>query len=67
MKFGRKTGTEDETGASARVRSRRAGDSENRQAGKSASPAAGHRRGYLDGQMLIAMPTMGDERFSRAA
>ncbi len=23
-------------------------------------------RGYLDGQMLIAMPTMGDERFSRA-
>ncbi|HTZ00991.1 MAG TPA: YqgE/AlgH family protein [Xanthobacteraceae bacterium] len=24
------------------------------------------RRGYLDGQMLIAMPTMGDERFSRS-
>src|ERR1039457_5019347 len=23
-------------------------------------------RGYLDGQMLIAMPTMGDERFERA-
>src|ERR1700742_3226329 len=23
-------------------------------------------RGYLDGQMLIAMPTMGDERFSRS-
>jgi len=23
-------------------------------------------RGYLDGQMLIAMPAMGDERFSRA-
>ncbi len=23
-------------------------------------------RGYLDGQMLIAMPTMGDERFARA-
>src|SRR3954454_10455790 len=22
-------------------------------------------RGYLDGQMLIAMPTMGDERFAR--
>jgi len=27
-----------------------------------ASPA----RGYLDGQMLIAMPAMGDERFARA-
>src|ERR1700723_2867350 len=24
------------------------------------------RRGYLDGQMLIAMPSMGDERFSRS-
>src|SRR5581483_698941 len=24
------------------------------------------RRGYLDGQMLIAMPTMGDERFARS-
>src|SRR5471032_420175 len=23
-------------------------------------------RGYLDGQMLIAMPSMGDERFTRA-
>ena len=23
-------------------------------------------RGYLDGQMLIAMPSMGDERFARA-
>ena len=26
----------------------------------------GKRRGYLDGQMLIAMPAMGDERFSRS-
>src|SRR5262249_9429248 len=24
------------------------------------------KRGYLDGQMLIAMPTMGDERFVRS-
>src|SRR6266705_2379529 len=24
------------------------------------------KRGYLDGQMLIAMPAMGDERFSRS-
>src|SRR5436305_14936336 len=26
----------------------------------------GPKRGYLDGQMLIAMPTMRDERFSRS-
>src|SRR5262245_10531236 len=26
----------------------------------------GHGRGYLDGQMLIAMPAMNDERFARA-
>jgi putative transcriptional regulator len=26
----------------------------------------GSKRGYLDGQMLIAMPSMGDERFSRS-
>jgi len=33
-------------------------------ASKSASAASA--RGYLDGQMLIAMPAMSDERFSRA-
>src|SRR2546428_8598582 len=26
----------------------------------------GAKRGYLDGQMLIAMPAMGDERFARS-
>src|SRR5947207_12477450 len=26
----------------------------------------GPKRGYLDGQMLIAMPSMGDERFARS-
>jgi putative transcriptional regulator len=26
----------------------------------------GSKKGYLDGQMLIAMPTMGDERFARS-
>src|SRR6478672_8214019 len=31
---------------------------------KAAKPAPG--RGYLDGQMLIAMPAMNDERFARA-
>jgi putative transcriptional regulator len=30
------------------------------------SAEKGPKRGYLDGQMLIAMPSMGDERFSRS-
>jgi len=29
-------------------------------------PRRGAKRGFLDGQMLIAMPTMGDERFARS-
>jgi len=33
---------------------------------RSTASAAPVGRGYLDGQMLIAMPTMTDERFSRA-
>src|SRR5215510_3162278 len=34
---------------------------------KSASSKPGQsKRGYLDGQMLIAMPSMRDERFSRS-
>src|SRR5256714_12968277 len=28
--------------------------------------SGGPKRGYLDGQMLIAMPAMGDERFARS-
>jgi putative transcriptional regulator len=32
---------------------------------KANSPARPSRRGYLDGQMLIAMPSMRDERFAR--
>jgi putative transcriptional regulator len=33
---------------------------------KASSHAGPSRRGYLDGQMLIAMPSMRDERFARA-
>src|SRR3974377_1270597 len=32
---------------------------------RASSPAGSSRRGYLDGQMLIAMPSMRDERFAR--
>src|SRR3954471_3649568 len=31
-----------------------------------AKSGRGPKRGYLDGQMLIAMPAMGDERFARS-
>jgi putative transcriptional regulator len=33
---------------------------------KPKSASGGPKRGYLDGQMLIAMPSMRDERFSRS-
>jgi putative transcriptional regulator len=33
--------------------------------GKSKASGKGVKRGFLDGQMLIAMPSMGDERFAR--
>src|SRR6478736_8260053 len=33
---------------------------------KSKQPGKSSKRGYLDGQMLIAMPTMGDDRFARS-
>src|SRR5436190_3982838 len=51
--------------------SRSSGDAEIRSGstqGKSPKAKArkGSKRGYLDGQMLIAMPTMGDERFARS-
>src|SRR6201997_3643725 len=32
---------------------------------RASSPTGSSRRGYLDGQMLIAMPSMRDERFAR--
>ncbi len=32
---------------------------------RASSPPGASRRGYLDGQMLIAMPSMRDERFAR--
>src|ERR1700680_2796398 len=34
--------------------------------GRKSSAEKDPRRGYLDGQMLIAMPTMSDERFARS-
>jgi putative transcriptional regulator len=68
MKFGRKPGMRDISGAAAS-----GGDADIRRAftqGKStrekSPPRKSSKRGYLDGQMLIAMPSMGDERFARS-
>jgi putative transcriptional regulator len=67
MKFTRKSGTRDESGATApdddpdmpRAESARPGTSPRQR-------RRGSKRGYLDGQMLIAMPSMGDDRFARS-
>jgi len=43
-----------------------ASDSRTPSIAKSKASGKGVKRGFLDGQMLIAMPSMGDERFARA-
>src|SRR5215468_8479259 len=64
MKLGRKTGLQGEAGPAAAGDVRNApGDGPRPKAQRRSSSS---KRGYLDGQMLIAMPTMGDERFARS-
>ena len=71
MKFGRKTGPQSEETVTPGGEKRASGREGEGRAGKPPSasggtkPRKGSKRGYLDGQMLIAMPTMGDERFAR--
>jgi len=62
MKGARKTGTQGETGAAAPGADRPMFD----KGGKPKAPRRTSKRGYLDGQMLIAMPSMGDDRFARS-
>jgi len=78
MKIGRKgaaSGQEDggkesskDTGPTAPGSDRRAdvGGGGAPQIARSKASGKGVKRGFLDGQMLIAMPSMGDERFARA-
>src|SRR5712692_1868026 len=63
MKFSRKTGMQDERGAAASGTG--ASPTAKPATGKAKSQRRAPKRGYLDGQMLIAMPSMGDERFAR--
>jgi putative transcriptional regulator len=62
MKAGRKSGLKGEEGPSGLE----LGEETGRKRRSSGSRRQGSKRGYLDGQMLIAMPTMGDERFARS-
>jgi putative transcriptional regulator len=70
MKFGRKLGQKDDDGAIPDVEAdlpseRQTGDGPKATGTRRRQRRSG-KRGYLDGQMLIAMPTMGDERFARS-
>jgi putative transcriptional regulator len=69
MKFTRKSGTRDESGAPAPDDDPDMPRAESARPGTSPRPRQqrrGSKRGYLDGQMLIAMPSMGDDRFARS-
>src|SRR5271166_4214566 len=66
MKLGRKTGMGE--GAAPGEGDPQQPGTESRQvsAKPKPQPRKSPKRGYLDGQMLIAMPSMGDERFARS-
>ena len=66
MKFVRKTGKDDNmTSRSGQGASNPTGGGM-RSPGRVVGRKGGGKRGYLDGQMLIAMPSMGDDRFARS-
>src|SRR5215470_19431795 len=65
MKFGPKPGTRNESeGPETEVSAAKPVQAE--QPRGKGTARRNPKRGYLDGQMLIAMPTMGDERFARS-
>jgi putative transcriptional regulator len=70
MKISRKTGSQDDNGSPASGGDADKPTRESFAPGKPAKSKSqqrkGVKRGYLDGQMLIAMPTMGDDRFARS-
>src|SRR5437660_10841723 len=69
MKFGPKSGAQDDDDtpmAAEEPASRGAPTGGVGKPHKSRPQRRTSKRGYLDGQMLIAMPSMGDERFARS-
>src|SRR6476620_2634022 len=67
MKFCRRTdkGDDGEATASGAADKRDTGSTSTRR-GRREARGQDPKRGYLDGQMLIAMPSMGDDRFARS-
>src|SRR6266850_6194550 len=68
MKFSRKTGTRGDSEAPAPGADTGEPETQPVAIGKStkSKQRKSAKRGYLDGQMLIAMPSMGDDRFARS-
>jgi putative transcriptional regulator len=67
MKSGSKSGMRDESAGSAGEPEASIGKPVAAESPRGkASARRSAKRGYLDGQMLIAMPSMGDERFARS-
>src|SRR5215831_11426223 len=69
MKFPRKTSMQDEDEATSDPESetpRPEAMTPEKAAKSKPQPRKPGKRGYLDGQMLIAMPSMGDDRFARS-
>src|ERR1044072_7934486 len=65
MKFGRRTGKDDDGEATAGSQADKPDPGSSRR-GRHEARGQEAKRGYLDGQMLIAMPSMGDDRFARS-
>jgi putative transcriptional regulator len=69
MKFSRKTGTRGDSGAPAPGADPGVPEAQSVAIGGKSTKSKQRKtakRGYLDGQMLIAMPSMGDDRFARS-
>jgi putative transcriptional regulator len=67
MKFPRKTTIQDDDEAPVGAESDAPRPERTSRSGRfKAQPRKAAKRGYLDGQMLIAMPSMGDDRFARS-
>ena len=69
MKFSRKTGTRDDSGTPAPGADAGVPEGQSVAIGGKSTKSKQRKtakRGYLDGQMLIAMPSMGDDRFARS-
>src|SRR3954454_13834883 len=69
MKFSRKTGTRDDSGTPAPGADAGVPEAQSVAIGGKSTKSKQRKtakRGYLDGQMLIAMPSMGDDRFAHS-